>query len=175
VLPLQSGKRIAGIALSVAGALVMVNPARFSAAPEMVLGNALLMTNTLCFAFFLVLQRPILARLPWRTVIAGAFLTGGIGVLVVAAPTLARLDLAAISLATWLGVGYIVVFSTVIAYSINTWAVRRSSPALVAAYNTLQPLVAAALAAAFLGERFGWAEGIGFVLILAGLWRVTAG
>jgi len=166
--------RLLGIGLAVAGALVMVNPARFTAAPEMVLGNVLLMTNTLCFASFLVLQRPILARLPWRTVIAGAFLTGGLGVLVVAAPTLARLDFAAISGKTWLGVGYIVIFSTVIAYSINTWAVRRSSPALVAVYTTVQPLITGTLAAVFLDETFGWAEVAGFALIVSGLWQVNA-
>jgi drug/metabolite transporter (DMT)-like permease len=43
----------------------------------------------------------------------------------------------------------------------------------VAAYSTLQPLVASALAAAFLGEQFGWEEGIGFALIAAGLWQVS--
>jgi drug/metabolite transporter (DMT)-like permease len=38
----------------------------------------------------------------------------------------------------------------------------------------LQPLVAAILAAVFLGERFGWLEGLGLALIVAGLWRATA-
>ena len=66
------------------------------------------------------------------------------------------------------------VFATVLAYAINTWAVRRSSPSLVAAYGTLQPLVAVVLAAGFLGESFGWAEGLGFGLIAAGLWQVSA-
>ena len=57
------------------------------------------------------------------------------------------------------GVAYIIAFPTVFAYAASTWAVRRSSPALVAAYNTLQPLVAATLAVVFLGERFGWVGG----------------
>ncbi|MEA2600046.1 MAG: hypothetical protein QOF89_1038 [Acidobacteriota bacterium] len=168
-----SAGRLAGILLSIAGALVLVNPLRFSTDPQSGVGNLLILANGLCYALFLVLQRPILTRLPWRTVIAWSFLFGGLGVLAVATPALARLEPAQISTATWLGLLYIVAFPTVFAYAASTWAVRRSSPALVAAYNTLQPLVAAALAAAFLGERLGWVEGVGFALILAGLWRVT--
>jgi drug/metabolite transporter (DMT)-like permease len=163
-------RRLFGIVLSVAGALVLVNPARLAVGGMQVLGNALILVNCCCYALFLVLQRPLLARLPWRTVIAGSFLFGGAGVLVVGAPALAALAPAA----TWAGVAYIVLFATVFAYAVSTWAVRRSSPALVAAYGTLQPLVAAALAASFLGERFGWAEGAGFALIVAGLWQVSA-
>lgn len=167
-------RRIAGILLSIAGALVLVNPFRFEAGSRMLLGNSLILVNALCYALFLVLQRPVLRRMPWRTLIASSFVFGGAGVLAVSAPALSRLDPREVPAAIWLGVGYVVLFATVLAYAINTWAVRRSSPALVAAYSTLQPLVAAGLAAAFLGERFGWVELAGFVLIAAGLWWVGA-
>jgi len=166
--------RVAGILLSVAGALVLVNPLRFTTDRGAALGNFLILLNCLCYSLFLVLQRPLLARVPWRTVIAWSFLFGSAGVLLVAVPDLVALRPAAVPGATWLGVAYIILFPTVFAYAASTWAVRRSSSALVAAYSTLQPLVAATLAAAFLGERFGWMEGLGFVLIVAGLWRVNA-
>ena len=66
-------------------------------------------------------------------------------------------------------IGY-VLFATLTAYMLNTWAVRRSSPTLVAAYTTLQPLSSAALAALLLGESMGPNAALGFVLIAAGLW-----
>jgi drug/metabolite transporter (DMT)-like permease len=110
---------------------------------------------------------------PWRTVIAASFVFGSAGVLPFSIPALAVLDFAEVSAGAWLGLLYITLLSTVLAYSVATWAVRRSSPALVSAYSTLQPLAAAALAATFLGERFGWAEGVGFALIVAGLWQVS--
>ncbi len=166
--------RLAGILLSVAGALVLVNPFRFSTAPGATLGNVLILGNSLCYALFLVLQRPVLNRIPWRTVIAWSFVFGGAGVLLMAVPALAALEPSKVPATTWLGVLYIALFATVFAYAANTWAVRRSSPALVAAYGTIQPLVAVMLAAALLGESFGWVEGAGFALIVAGLWRVTA-
>jgi drug/metabolite transporter (DMT)-like permease len=167
-------RRLFGIALSVAGALVLVNPVRLSGNGMAVVGNALILANSLCYALFLVLQRPLLARMPWRTLIAWSFAFGGAAGLVVAAPALARLPWAEAPAGAWWGVLYIALFATVFAYAVNTWAVRRSSPALVAAYSTLQPVVTATLAASFLGETFGWVEGVGFVLIVAGLWRVSA-
>jgi drug/metabolite transporter (DMT)-like permease len=173
-------RRLLGVALSVAGALVLANPIRLLAggggpAPRSAaLGNGLLILNCICWAFFLVLQRPILRRLPWRTVIASSFVLGTVPVLALAAPQLAALRPERVSPLAWWGVAYVVLFATVIAYSISTWAVRRSSPALVAAYSTLQPVVATALAASFLGERLGWTEAAGFALIATGLWRISA-
>jgi drug/metabolite transporter (DMT)-like permease len=173
-------RRLVGVALSVAGALVLANPVHLLAggggAPGSVaLGNAMLIGNCICWACFLVLQRPILRRLPWRTVIAWSFVLGAVPTMVLGWPQLAALRFREVPRLDWLGVVYTVVFATVVAYSISTWAVRRSSPALVAAYSTLQPVVATALAAIFLGERLGWTEGIGFALIAAGLWRLSAG
>lgn len=168
-------RRALGIALAVAGALVMVNPMRFSSSGRMGLGNLLILGNCLSYALFLVFQRPILRRLPWRTVIAGSFVFGGAAVFLASLPALSRLDFQAVPITAWLGVLYIALFGTVIAYALNTWAVRRSSPALVAAYGMLQPVVTAGLAATFLGETLGWAEGAGFALIVAGLWRVSIG
>ena len=167
-------RRLIGILLSVAGALVLVNPLRFSADRAMAIGNLMILVNCLCYALFLVFQRPLLQRIPWRTLIAWSFLFGGGAVLLVSLPALSRLEPAQVPAGVWWGVVYIVLLATVFAYAANTWAVRRSSPALVAAYGTLQPLVAALLATTFLGERFGWVEGIGFALIMAGLWRVSS-
>ncbi len=166
-------RRLLGIALAVAGAAVLLDPRRLAFGRASLAGNALILTNALAYSFFLVLQRPVLHRVPWRTVIAGSFVFGGAGVLVVAGPALAALPGVHIAPIAWLGALYIALIPTAAAYAANTWAVRRSSPALVAVYNTMQPLVAAVLAAIFLGERFGWAEAAGFGLIAAGLLRVS--
>jgi drug/metabolite transporter (DMT)-like permease len=165
--------RLVGIVLSMAGAAVLLEPARLDFSGGTALGNALILGNCLAYSVFLVLQRPMLRRLPWRTVIAWSFLFGTLGVMAVAGPALAGLPQAGLAPATWLGAFYIALIPTAMGYALSTWAVRRSSPALVAAYSTLQPMVAALLAASLLGERFGWVQAAGFGLILLGLWRVS--
>jgi drug/metabolite transporter (DMT)-like permease len=167
-------RRLAGIALAVAGALAVLDPTRFSLADEETLGNLLVLTNTFLYAGFLVLQRPVLERLPWRTVIAGSFAFGSIGVLAVGGRELAAVEAAAVPAAVWWAVAVALV-ATLGAYMLNTWAVRRSSPTLVAAYTTLQPLTSALLAAWLLGETMGANAVVGFGLIAGGLWLVSRG
>lgn len=166
-------RRLACIGLTVAGCLVLLDPRRLELSAGSSVGNLLILMNCLSYAAFLVLQRPILQRLPWRTVIAWSFLFGSLGVLAAGWRPTAALEAASVPAPIWWGVAFIVVFPTAIGYALNTWAVRRSTPSLVAAYTTLQPLATALLAVIFLGETLGWREAAGFVLISAGLWGAS--
>jgi len=164
-----TGRRIAGVALAAFGALVLLDPARIELGGQTSLGNLLVIGNCLCYAFYLVLLRPLFARLPWRTVVAGAFVTGGAATLLVSLPTLTTVDWPEVHGATWLALAYVGIFPTFGTYALNTWAVRRSSPSVAAAFTTLQPLFTAILAALFLHERFGWLQAAGLGLIVSGL------
>lgn len=162
-----------GVALTVVGCLALLDPTRFTVARETAIGNLLILLNCLSYAMFLVLQRPILQRLPWRTVIAWSFVFGTGAILAFGGSRLAALDPATVPVPDWLGLGFVVLFPTFLGYSLSTWAVRRSSPSLVAIYTTVQPLVAAIAAVAYLREAIGLPELIGFVFISAGV--VVAG
>jgi drug/metabolite transporter (DMT)-like permease len=167
-------RRAAGVGLAVAGAAVMLEPANLSLHGGTTLGNALILANCLSYALYLVLQRPLLRELPPLTVVAWAYVFGSIAVLAVSAPSLASTAWAAVPAAVWIGVAYIVLIPTAVNYAINSWAIRRSSPALVATYTLLQPVIAAGLGVLFLTEAVGGRELGGFVLIVAGLWGVSS-
>jgi len=168
-----SAGRLLGIAISVLGALIMLDPRSFQLGDRAVGGDLLILANCLSYATFLVVMRPVLRRLPVATVIAWSFLFGGLGVTAVSWPYLHHLELASVSPAVWAGLAYIVLIPTTLNYLINTWAVARSTPSLVAAYTTLQPLAAGLLAFLFLAERPGWPQLAGGILIATGLWRVS--
>ncbi|MCB1007374.1 MAG: DMT family transporter [Acidobacteria bacterium] len=164
-----TGRRLTGILLAAAGAVALVDPASLDVSSRGSIGNLLILANCLAYSIFLVGQRPLLVRIPWRTLIAWSFLTGGMATIAVAAPSLARVEWAALAPKTFAGVLWIGLVPTAFAFALNTWAVRRTSPAMVAAFITLQPLLTTAGAVAWLGERPGWDQGLGFALIAGGL------
>lgn len=168
-------RRAAGVAVAVLGALVLLDPTRLSLSQGTALGDLLILLNCLAYAAYLVLQRPLLQRLPPLTLIAWAFVFGGVGVLVVAAPTMVGFSPAGVPAGAWLGLAYIVLIPTAVNYALNSWAIRRSSPALAATYTTLQPVVAAALGMLFLSESVGGRQLAGFALIVAGLSFLSEG
>lgn len=165
--------RTLGVVLAVGGALVLLDPVQLALGDRAFWGNLLIGVNCGCYAFYLVLQRPLLDRLPPLTVVAWAFLFGGLGTLVVSHRQVLRVSAIAVPGKTWAGLAFIVLIATVVNYALIGWALRHSSPALVATYTTLQPAFAAVLAAIFLGEQPTLRQLGGFALIVAGL-MVTA-
>ncbi|MBR9978900.1 MAG: DMT family transporter [Bacteroidetes bacterium] len=166
-------RRSAGIGVAVAGALIMLRVTTFSFTEDTVIGNGMVLVNCLSYSIFLVLARPVLLRIPPLTVIAWTFVFGGTGVLLFSTPELLRLPVASLPILVWLGIAYVVIFPTIINYLLNTWAIKRSSSTLVAAYTTLQPVVATTLAVFLLDEFFGFREIVGFLLIVSGLLSIT--
>jgi len=166
-------RRAAGVLLAVLGSLIVLDPRRFAIGGHQLTGDLLILVNSLSFAAFMVLQRPILERLPWRTVLAWAFVFGGAGMALIGAPELARMHPLELPASVLAAIAYILIFPTLLSYSLNTWAVRHSTPVMVAVYTTLQPVLTALLAAPVLGERLGWRQLGGFALIAAGIWQVA--
>lgn len=166
-------RRLLGVLLAAGGAVTLLDPRNFSLSDASNLGTLLILLNCLSYSTFLVLQRPMLRQLPWRTVIAWTFLFGGLAVTLTGGKTLANVDLRAVDPRVWLGVLFIGLVPTFLGYLLNTWAVRRSSATLAATYTTLQPLTTAMMAFVFLGETFGPPQVVGFLLIATGLWLVS--
>lgn len=68
----------------------------------------------------------------------------------------------------WLGLLYLSVFCTVLAFFVQMWAVRRSSPSRVSLLLGTEPVWAAAVGIALGGDRPGPLGYLGAVLVLAG-------
>jgi drug/metabolite transporter (DMT)-like permease len=148
-----SASRAAGIALAAAGALYLVGPDRVAFTPETTAGNAMIATNALAYALYLVLAKPILKREDSVTVMAWVFVFGALFVAPFGAVSLAESGaLATAPASAWAGVAFIVLLPTVGSYWLNAWALARSAPSVVAAYVYLQPLITGVLAVWLVGE-----------------------
>jgi len=164
----------AGIALALAGVLVLLladGPGRLSG---LFLGDVLLFGSLLAWVFYTTEGRVLVAAHgPFRTSawsnIAGA------GLLVPLAPwTLHPGLLAASSAMAKASVVYLGLGSSVLSYLIWFAALGRTDASKVAVFSNLQPVATALAAWVFLGERIGWGVVVGGALVLLGV-RLTQG
>lgn len=171
-----SALKFGGIAVAAAGAIYLIGPDRISLAPDLALGNALILLGMICYSLYLVLSKRMLQRYRPITVSLYVMTFGALGVLPIGLHSAASLDLATVGPKIWWLTAYIVVFPTILAYFLNIWALKRVSPNMVAVYIYLQPLFAALATQLFLpGERVTLRAGIAGITIFAGLALVMAG
>jgi drug/metabolite transporter (DMT)-like permease len=168
-----SVRHILGIALAAAGVVYLVDPWRASFSAQNTLGNILLVINSFCYGAYIAVSRDLFRRYGALNVITWIFLMGAFMTLPFAGVAWSADNLGAVSLTAWLIVIYIVLVPTVGAYYLNSWAVTRVTPSIVAVYIYLQPLVAFGFAPLILGERWDSRTLVACALIFAGVAVVT--
>ncbi len=163
--------RLAGLALGFLGILVLVASRGDGLGSPA--GNALIATNALCYAGFLVLGRRVVPRLGPVLVFAWAFALGALMVLPYSVPTALAEDWAAVPSRVWYALAYILFAATIIAHGINVIALKYTQSSTVAGLIYLQPVVGAALAVALLGEKPGVLALVAATLVLGGVTLVA--
>ncbi len=168
--------KFGGIAVAGAGAIYLIGPDRLSLAPDLALGNLLIVVAMFCYSLYLVHSKAMVLKYGAVTVSAYVMMFSAVGTLPLGLSGLATVDLGAIRPITWMWVAYVVVFPTIVAYFLNIWALKKVSPNLVAVYIYLQPLFTAAVAPAVLtGERVTTRAAIAGAAIFLGLALVIIG
>ena len=164
--------RALGIAVAMAGVLVLFDVRALSMTREHLIGNLMCVLNCASYALFLVLVRPLSAKYEPLGLIAMMF--------AVATLTFAPFGaLAWAELAPRVGVhelillAFIVAFPTVGAYAFTQLGLRRAEASLVATYIYLQPVFATLGAVIILHEPLRPALGLAAALIFLGVWIST--
>lgn len=171
-----SGLKFGGIAVAGLGALYLIGPDRMTLAPELALGNLLIVVAMFCYSLYLVHSKAMVLRYGAVTVSAYVMTFSALGTLPLGLSGLATVDLGAIRPITWMWVAYVVVFPTIVAYFLNIWALKRVSPNLVAVYIYLQPLFTVLVAPAVLeGERVTARAAVAGAAIFLGVALVILG
>jgi drug/metabolite transporter (DMT)-like permease len=139
--------------------------------PQTLSGNAMMAINACCYSVFLVAVRPLLQRYPPLVVIAWVFVLSAWTVPLFAwdeafAP-------AGVSSRGWLSLGYVLVFPTVLAYLLNTFALSKVSASTTAVFIFLQPLIVVASGVLVLGEALLPITLAAAITTLAGVWLVV--
>ena len=169
------GRQVAGVVLSVVGiGLAFVEPGRAVGGDAMSLvGDGLLLLTGLLGALYGLVAKRILAVDNPAAVTTYAMLFGTVLLLPIAVaeglvPAVARLDWQLLGLVVFLGV-----LGGAAAFFLWTWALSRITPTQVAVYVNLNPIVAALLGIALLGERRSLMFLLGFAAVVTGVLLVN--
>ncbi|HZN98940.1 MAG TPA: DMT family transporter, partial [Gemmatimonadales bacterium] len=133
------------------------------------LGDALTVLAVLFWAGYTVGLRAVPQGISSLQVTTVTTLAGTPGLVLVGIPGLVQLDWGSIRLESWAGLAYAAVLSLVVAYLLWNRSVKAVGGTRTAIYMCVTPLFAAAGAWILLGERPHPLQGVGAVLIVAGV------
>ncbi|HKY96032.1 MAG TPA: DMT family transporter, partial [Kiloniellales bacterium] len=158
-----------GVFIAVAGATLALAAGLDTAPPGAWRGDAIMVAATLSFALYSIWSRPFIARSsPLAFLVAGM----GFGSLVQALFAWASggfAATAAFDLVQWGAVAYLASFGAAATFFLWVYALAHTTPTRVTNTITLNPLVAAVLAALWLDEPLGLPLLLGIAAVFAGI------
>lgn len=141
-----SGLKWAGVAVAALGTIYLIGPDRVSLAPDVALGNVLVLLGMAFNALAFLLSKQMLEKYSPVTVAFCLTLTGLIGVLPLGVNAAGSVHQELLTTRMMLWLAYMTVFPTTVTYFLNLWSLRRASPTLVTSFIYLQPLFTTAVA-----------------------------
>jgi len=165
-------KKLLGVALSFDGVLylilntVSVNRGVDHTSPW---GVVLLLVNTMSFASYLGIFRPLISKYGVVTFMKWMFLFSLMMSLPFSAKGLVTTHYSEISLQVGLEIGFLIVFATCVAYFLIPYGQKRIRPTLVSMYSYVQPVLAVVISVALGMDHFGWKKAIATAFVFAGV------
>ena len=133
-------------------------------------GDLILLVSTLVFAIYTVLVKEVANQFDSLTLNTLIFVMGAIMMLPFCAHAVAVANWAGLSFQAWWGLGFIIIFGSVISYLVFAYVMTELAASRAAAFNYLQPVIASGLGIWILSERLTSKVLIGGGFILAGVY-----
>jgi len=166
--------KVIGIALGAGGALILILYGKMvNMSTNSFAGNILVMLNMLCYAMYLVLIKPMVAKYHTMTILKWVSFFGFFFILPFCVKGITELHLQSISVIAWLGVGYIVVFNTFIAYLLINYALKTVEASMASFYTYLQPVIASVMSVSLGTDAITIPKIIAALLIFGGVFLVS--
>jgi len=139
--------KMAGIAFGIAGALLLLLFNKtFSFGSETITGDILILINSMSWAMYIILVKPLMKKYNTFTIVKWVFLFGFFFVLPFGFNEFKQINWISMPFEVWRNILFVVIASTFFAYILNTYALRALSPSVVSIYIYLQPFLASLIA-----------------------------
>lgn len=169
-------KKALGVALSFGGILWLILQSTFGtggANETEPVGILYCFANYIVFALYLGTCRPLIARYSVVTSMKWMFLFSFLLSLPFSLPHLPQSDFAAVPATVWWEIGFMVFFSTFLAYYLIPVGQQRIRPTLVSMYGYLQPIIAITVAIWTGMDRLTFTKILAALLVFTGVWVVN--
>ncbi|HET6225215.1 MAG TPA: DMT family transporter [Bacteroidia bacterium] len=170
----MSINKIAGIALGIAGALLLLLFNKtFSFGSETITGDMMVLINSLSWACYVVLAKPLMKKYNTFTVVKWVFIFGFIYVFPFGYSEIKEVEWQTIPPMGWACISFVVIATTFLAYIFNTFALKALSPSVVSIYIYLQPFIATLIAVIFGKDELDARKIISALMIISGVYLVS--
>jgi drug/metabolite transporter (DMT)-like permease len=133
--------KIIGIIIGGTGALLLILYSNKNEGTSTLLGNGLIFSNAIFYAFYLVYVKPLMQKYQPITVISWVFLIGFIFMIPVGLNDFLTTDFEAFTLNTFLVISFVIFGTTFLTYLFNIYALTKVPPSVNGSYIYLQPVV----------------------------------
>jgi drug/metabolite transporter (DMT)-like permease len=164
-----TGRMRWGIGIGTLGVVIVIVTRGVGFRSTTLPGDLLTLLAVLCWAGYTVGLRRVPSDVSPLRVTTATTIAGTPGLVLAGLPGVLRQDWSAVSGKAWAALGYAAVFSLVIAYLLWNRSVKAVGGTRTAIYMCITPLVAALGAWLLLGERPHPLQGVGALLIIAGV------
>ncbi len=163
--------RVAGLALGVSGALVLITARDHGGAgSDVVLGDLLVLVNAVSYTIYFILVKPLMLKYNPVQVIRQVFSWGLLMVLPFGWTEFVAIPWEQFGFTAYLCISLIAVFGTFFAYLFNVYGIKVLGASVAGAYIYIQPVFAAAIAMIFLHEPLEWYKLAAAALIFSGVY-----
>jgi drug/metabolite transporter (DMT)-like permease len=162
--------KLTGAAISLGGIVELTTGKSQPGGSATITGDLIMLLGTAVFAYYTILLKKIAREYDALTLNTVIFILGAVLMLPFTARDLARTHWAALPSEAWWGIAFMVTLGSVVAYTIYAFALTELSATRVAAFNYLQPVIAAALGVWLLAEDLTMHVVLGGIFILLGVY-----
>ena len=167
-------KKIFGILIGLTGTSILILYGKsIGNAPNANWGNFLVFVNASSYAVYLILVKPIAAKYSPLTFIKWIYTFGLLYVLPFGFSEYSKINWTIIPTIIYFEMGYLVVFTTFLAYLINLSAIRILKPTTLSVFIYLQPLFASIIAISIGKDSLNEVKIVSALLIFMGVYLVT--
>lgn len=166
--------KLLGLGMAIAGALlILLYHGNFEMGSNTIAGDVMTLINSVSWAIFIVLVKPVMEKYNTITAMKWMFLFGSFYILPIGISFATEINWSTFTGEAFFAIGFVIIATTFFAYLLNIYGLEVLSPNTVSAYIYLQPFLASLFAIAMGEDQLTPIKLLSGFLIISGLYFVN--